>query len=311
MAFKSSELVEFCKKMVGQPYWYGTVVYRCTESRLTAKAKQYPSHYSSSRMSKYRKAIAERKVCMDCVGMIKGFFWTNGGQGVVEYINGGGDFANTYQSNGCPDKSANGMLSWCKQQGVAWGTIDTMPDKAGIPVYMNHHVGLYIGNGEVIEARGFSYGVVKTKLKDRPWKHWAYLPDSLIDYNETPKPTKDLGYRLLHRTSPNLRGDDIAELQTRLTKLGYDCGKADGVFGKKTETAIIAFQTAVGIEIDGKFGVESLKALKLAEQKKPSIDEIAKQVLDGKWGNGSERRKRLEAAGYNYREIQDRVNAMV
>lgn len=309
MAFKASKLVKFCKSMVGQPYWYGTVVYPCTESRLKDKAKQYPDHYGASRMPKYYQAIADRKVGMDCVGMIKGFFWTNGGQGVVEYLNGGETYSNKYQSNGCPDKSANGMLAWCKQQGCKWGKIADIPNVSGILVFFNGHVGLYCGNGEVIEARGFNFGVVKTQLRDRPWKHWAYLPDFLIEYIE--EITKNLGCRLLKRTSPNTTGADVAELQARLNKLGYDCGKVDGDFGTKTEAGVVAFQTAAGIEVDGKFGNESLKALILAEQEKPTIDEIAKQVRNGKWGNGSERRKRLEAAGYNYEEIQRRVNAMV
>jgi hypothetical protein len=42
-----------------------------------------------------------------------------------------------------------------------------------------------------------------------------------------------------------------------------------------------------------------------------SVDELAREVLDGKWGNGSDRRKRLTAAGYNYTEVQARVNQML
>lgn len=42
---------------------------------------------------------------------------------------------------------------------------------------------------------------------------------------------------------------------------------------------------------------------------KKSSEEIAFEVLDGKWGNGEERKKRLEEAGYNYRAVQDIVNA--
>lgn len=41
---------------------------------------------------------------------------------------------------------------------------------------------------------------------------------------------------------------------------------------------------------------------------KKSAEEIAKEVLEGKWGNGAERRKKLEAAGYNYAEVQKWVN---
>lgn len=39
-----------------------------------------------------------------------------------------------------------------------------------------------------------------------------------------------------------------------------------------------------------------------------SVDEIAQEVIDGKWGNNPERRKRLEAAGYNYAQVQAVVN---
>nr|DAN90527.1 MAG TPA: hypothetical protein [Caudoviricetes sp.] len=42
-----------------------------------------------------------------------------------------------------------------------------------------------------------------------------------------------------------------------------------------------------------------------------SLDEISKEVIVGKWGNGDERKKRLTAAGYDYVEIQKRVNAML
>lgn len=42
-----------------------------------------------------------------------------------------------------------------------------------------------------------------------------------------------------------------------------------------------------------------------------SIDELAQEVLNGKWGNGSDRRKRLEAAGYNYTAVQAKVNQLL
>lgn len=42
-----------------------------------------------------------------------------------------------------------------------------------------------------------------------------------------------------------------------------------------------------------------------------SVDDIAAQVLEGKWGNNPERRERLIAAGYDYAAVQNRVNEMV
>ena len=41
---------------------------------------------------------------------------------------------------------------------------------------------------------------------------------------------------------------------------------------------------------------------------KKSIAEIAQEVVAGKWGNGSERKQRLEAEGYDYAEVQAKVN---
>ena len=44
---------------------------------------------------------------------------------------------------------------------------------------------------------------------------------------------------------------------------------------------------------------------------KKSIDTIAREVIQGKWGNGNDRKNRLESAGYNYREVQNRVNQLL
>ena len=41
---------------------------------------------------------------------------------------------------------------------------------------------------------------------------------------------------------------------------------------------------------------------------KKSIDEIAREVYKGNYGNGAERKAKLEKEGYNYKEVQDRVN---
>ena len=42
-----------------------------------------------------------------------------------------------------------------------------------------------------------------------------------------------------------------------------------------------------------------------------SILQIALEVIAGLWGNGEERRQRLEAAGYDYAEVQEMVNAIL
>lgn len=50
---------------------------------------------------------------------------------------------------------------------------------------------------------------------------------------------------------------------------------------------------------------------RLSAQPAKSVDEVAREVIRGEWGNGSDRRQRLEAAGHNYDAVQDRVNAIL
>lgn len=66
-------------------------------------------------------------------------------------------------SNGFTDCGANSIWSSVTES----GPISTMPDTPGLAIWMDGHIGVYIGNGEVIEAQGTAYGVVKTQLSGR------------------------------------------------------------------------------------------------------------------------------------------------
>lgn len=171
MPLTNEHVADWCLKMVGQPYWYGTCVYKASSSLLARKSKQHPSYYGSSRTAHYQDDIAKKKVCADCIGLIKGYCWTNGGIGVVESIGIDRTFSNQYQSNGCPDKSANGMFAYAKSKGCAWGTVESIPELPGIALCSNGHVGVYVGDGWAVEERGFRYGCVKTRVTLRKWKH--------------------------------------------------------------------------------------------------------------------------------------------
>ncbi len=70
-----------------------------------------------------------------------------------------------------------------------------------------------------------------------------------------------LGGRQLFLTLPHLRGDDVVELQSRLTHLGFDCGRVDGILGPRTAGALSEFQSNCGLVADGICGVDTIHSL--------------------------------------------------
>lgn len=76
--------------------------------------------------------------------------------------------------------STGGVYSKASEKGV----ISNIPEILGLCVYMQGYIGVYIGNGWVIECAG-RCGVVKTSLKDSGathWRHWIKCP--FIQYQE-------------------------------------------------------------------------------------------------------------------------------
>jgi N-acetylmuramoyl-L-alanine amidase len=71
-----------------------------------------------------------------------------------------------------------------------------------------------------------------------------------------------LGDRSLYlQPSPMMHGDDVAALQSRLTEMGFNAGRVDGIYGEKTENAVKEFQRSVGIKVDGRCGPATIIAL--------------------------------------------------
>ena len=71
-----------------------------------------------------------------------------------------------------------------------------------------------------------------------------------------------LGDRVLNiKTDGLMRGDDVAALQNRLSEMGFNCGKVDGIFGAMTENAVKEFQKSAGVKADGTCGPATVMAL--------------------------------------------------
>jgi N-acetylmuramoyl-L-alanine amidase len=71
-----------------------------------------------------------------------------------------------------------------------------------------------------------------------------------------------LGDRTLYRQVGHpFVGDDVVALQTWLRERGFDVGRSDGIFGPRTEAALVEFQRNVGLKPDGIFGPLTQRAI--------------------------------------------------
>ncbi len=140
-------------------YVLGTFGHVLDSDLFAYKLKQYPDG-----VGKYASFITANWLggrSADCVGLIKGYCWLN-----IETLEVG------YQTNDMPDIDEGAMFRYAREK----GTIDTIPEIPGLGVWFDGHIGIYIGNGEVIEAKGTMYGVVRTQLARGSWTHWLKIP---------------------------------------------------------------------------------------------------------------------------------------
>jgi len=84
-----------------------------------------------------------------------------------------------------------------------------------------------------------------------------------------------LGDRLLLLGAPQLRGDDVAQLQAALNHLGFDCGRPDGIMGPATARALEDFQRNSGLTADGVCGVHTVRMLELVSRQSGSGPGVA------------------------------------
>lgn len=235
-------LVEYVEAQLGQPYWYATYGQIASKSLHKTKKAKYPGYYKATDFqSQYGKKVH------DCSGLIEGYLMSESATAAPKYVK-------------AYDYSANSLRAACEEK----GEIDTIPEIPGICVFFDGHVGVYIGNGEVVEARGHAYGVVKTKLSDRPWKWWGKHPNvTYLEAETEDKPNAKLVTILIPQMQKGDKGEYVKTLQALLITKGYDLGSAgsDGIFGTKTDTAVRAYQTSIGTTADGIAGVKTLTPL--------------------------------------------------
>lgn len=105
---------------------------------------------------------------------------------------------------------------------------------------------------------------------------------------------------------------DLANVR-RASEKGYNYRLLECCFISNTEDIkkFNAEMDKLAKEILGCFKISVKESTKSAATTKKSNEEIAKEVIKGLWGNGITRKLKLAKAGYNYAEIQKRVNELL
>ena len=189
---ESTELVAYARSRVGSGYVFGTYGQVLSEQLLNQKLAQYPKQVGG-----FEKIIRAKWLgihVQDCSGLIKGFLWQGANQ------------AASYQANGIPDFSADSMFAMAKEK----GSVSDISDIPGLLVWKPGHIGVYIGNGVVIESNSTKAGVIKTRLtktvNETNWKQWLKCP-----YLFYPNPIPSSGY-IFHTV---VKGETLSKIAKR------------------------------------------------------------------------------------------------
>ena len=236
MKLTGKKLAEFVVTKIGTPYVYGAkgADGKLTMDRLNYLRKNYPSVITSSYYLKAKRYVG--KVCCDCSGLISWYTKKVYGSSQLYSI------ATTKKT-------------------INKHNISEIP--VGAVVWKPGHVGVYIGNGYVVEAMGIDYGTVKTKLVNRTFTHWLLF--SFMEYdtkvsnkknkNKCPytKPKKEV--------SVGDTGESVKWVQWHLVKAGYDIA-IDGMYGNNTFAAVKKYKRSCKVTpINGKVTLSIIKLL--------------------------------------------------
>ena len=246
---------------------------------------RYCSNHSYNKRSD-RKSIIKSKANknyfgFDCVNLIKGILW--GWNGDKNKTYGGASYA----VNGVPDINADQMIEKCSEVSTNFSKIEV-----GEVVWLEGHIGVYIGNGLVVECSPrWANDVQITALGNkgskkgyntRYWTKHGKLP--YVSYEketekkttdkkkpETKKPATKKKYTgTWPDVTPNLKngstGAEVKKLQKFLNWYGNYKLEVDGDFGKLTEAAVRKYQKAEKLKVDGIFGSKSLAKAKTIEK---------------------------------------------
>lgn len=179
-----------------------------------------------------------------------------------------------------------------------------------------------VGTAGLIVEHSFHTNTKATKwlLNDSNLDKMAKVEaDIIAEYFDVEMPKADTSNKVIYRVQSGayLIKANAEKQFNKIKAAGFDAimVKAGGMYKVQVGAYSVKANAEAQMAKIKKAGFSAFittqggEAVSVAPAKK-SVDEIAKEVLLGKWGNGTTRKKKLEAAGYNYSEVQKKVNEL-
>lgn len=236
MALTGKELAKFAKSKVGTPYVYGAkgADGKFTQAKFNYLSKAYPNVFTTTYKNKIKSRKYIGKVCCDCSGLIS--WYTGKVLGSSQLYS-----------------QAKKRMPISQWKDFAVGTV----------VWKSGHVGVYIGNGKVVEEKGIDYGCIVSNIKDTAWKYGLTFSWMTYEYEKKVKGTSK-GKNPYKKPTGNVKSGDKGEsvkwVQWELKESGYKVS-ISGKYDSTTVSAVKKFQKSCKIAVDGICGDVTRKKL--------------------------------------------------
>ena len=316
MASKITTGKQLAERAVDVAKNYKTLyVMGCFGAPMTAANKtRYIQHHEYNRRAERTamiQAASEDTFGFDCVCLIKGLLW--GWNGNKSDCYGGADYA----VNGVPDIGADTMITKCKNV-----TTDFSKIEVGEAVWTDGHIGIYVGNGLSVECTPSwankvqltACNCAKSGYPTRTWKKHGKLPYvSYTGASEAPVQNKPTATQ-----SGSYSIGDIVEFTG--SRHFANANAASGPACKPGKAKVTNIYPSgqhpyhLVAEKGGSstvYGWVDAADIRKAGSTAKSVEALAREVINGEWGNGDDRKRRLQAAGYDYTAVQNKVNELL
>lgn len=170
---------------------------------------------------------------------------------------------------------------------------------ADVLIAFHHNAGILLGKGGGMVAFSYKEKTAGAKLRDAVYAA-CVAAGGLKGNRATPKQAK--AFTILKK----FKGAGV------LLECGFMDSKTDApVILQESYSKLIGYAVMEGVAKTYGLQKKTQKEAVSADASQKTVEQLAKEVIAGKWGNGATRKKKLTDAGYDYSAVQKQVNALL